>query len=107
MYSNPPLHPHLPAFLIWIILLCRGLAAAPAAPAAFKATAIAHNYIGLSWVDSSMDEVGFEIQVKKNSGSFGWQTNICGCWEKISVKLVVAHFAAPMTRKLGFIVGVR
>ena len=70
MFSNPLLPTHRAAALIWAILLCRGLAAAPAAPAAFKATAIAHNYIGLSWVDSSLDEVGFEIQVKKNLGSF-------------------------------------
>lgn len=70
MFSSPHITTHRAAALIGAMLLCRGLAAAPAAPAAFKATAIAHNYIGLSWVDSSTDEVGFEIQVKKNSGSF-------------------------------------
>ena len=69
----PPLFtPALSALLIWALCLCPGQSAAPTAPAAFKATAIAHNYIGLSWVDSSTNEAGFEIQVKKNAGSFNY-----------------------------------
>jgi hypothetical protein len=40
--------------------------------------------------------------IAKKSGSFGCVTKICGCEPRISHKLVVAHFIAPITRKFGF-----
>jgi len=63
------------ACLGWILSPSTALAAAPAAPAAFKATAIAYNYVGLSWVDSSTDEVGFEIEYKVGAGAYTIYSN--------------------------------
>jgi cyclophilin family peptidyl-prolyl cis-trans isomerase len=51
-------------FSVWVFLHSGAHAAVPGEPSAFKATAIAHNNVGLSWIDNATDETGFEIEYR-------------------------------------------
>ncbi len=50
-------------------------ALAPAAPTAMRATAVAFDFLAVSWVDNATDETGFELEFKVGTGAFTSYSN--------------------------------